>query len=129
MVSAQKNPGPSGEVSPEEPGRILSQYINPSALGVKAHLGVMMIVMVLKCISSIGHDSSRLYRNDINDLLFVCQVLFFTNSKKMMPTHNHLQDRERRISCDNERAQSATDNAFICGIKGRAHKSCLISEG
>ncbi|MBN1833512.1 MAG: hypothetical protein JW896_15530 [Deltaproteobacteria bacterium] len=57
---AQKSPGPSGGVSPEKPGRILSQYINPSALGVKAHLGVMMIVMVLKCISGIGHDYSQL---------------------------------------------------------------------
>jgi hypothetical protein len=79
---AQKSPGPSGEVSPEKPGRILSQYINPSVLGVRAHLDVMTIVMVLKCISVIGHNRSQLYEN-ISDPLFICQVLFFTNHKKM----------------------------------------------
>jgi hypothetical protein len=82
---AQKNPASSGEFSPEEPGRILSQYINPSALGVKAHLGVMMIVMVLKCISVVGHDSPLPDAKNTSSPLFVCQVLFFTNYQKNVP--------------------------------------------
>ena len=73
-----KNPGPSGRLSPQEPGHIANQYINPSALGVNAHLSVMMIMMEMICIGIIGHSTySRCY--DFNPLPLACQVILFTN--------------------------------------------------